>query len=147
MAKAPTSSHFAPREFACKCGSPKCSAPKTIVAELLEMLEILRARLGRPMVITSGARCPAWNEASGGRPGSAHLTGEAVDIQAATDAERGSLIEEAFRIGFRRVGVARSFVHLDVSKTLAKPRVWLYDSGQTRMAAAMERGKKDGVTS
>lgn len=139
--KAPTPSHFFPREFACKCGSTKCAATgKTIVPDLLEMLEILRARLGRPMVITSGVRCPAWNEASGGRPGSAHLTGEAVDISAVTDAERGSLIEEAFRIGFRRVGVGRTFVHLDVSKSLAKPRVWLYDSGRNTAAGGQKGG-------
>jgi hypothetical protein len=43
-------------------------------------LEAVRIRLGAPIIITSGYRCPELNKAVGGQPNSQHMTGEAVDF-------------------------------------------------------------------
>lgn len=45
-----------------------------------QVLEPLRQHFGTPVVISSGYRCPALNQAVGGVPNSQHLTGEAADI-------------------------------------------------------------------
>lgn len=45
-----------------------------------QVLEPLREHFGIPIVVSSGYRCPALNQAVGGVPNSQHLTGEAADI-------------------------------------------------------------------
>lgn len=44
------------------------------------LLEEVRMLLGKPILITSGYRCPALNQAVGSKPTSAHLKGYAVDF-------------------------------------------------------------------
>lgn len=44
------------------------------------LLEAVRLRLGQPITVSSGYRCPALNKAVGGQPNSQHLTGQAVDF-------------------------------------------------------------------
>lgn len=46
-----------------------------------ETLEPLREFVGRPVVISSGYRCPRLNAAVGGAPSSQHIRGEAADIR------------------------------------------------------------------
>lgn len=47
-----------------------------------EMLERIRSTVGRPIMITSGYRCPQLNRAVGGVTSSDHTTGQAADIVA-----------------------------------------------------------------
>ena len=47
---------------------------------MCEKLEAVREFLGRPMIVSSGYRCPELNAAIGGAPKSAHMTGFAVDF-------------------------------------------------------------------
>jgi zinc D-Ala-D-Ala carboxypeptidase len=57
--------------------------PADVMVNLLELagaLEIVRARLGFPIVISSGYRSPDLNKAVGGAPNSAHVLGWAADI-------------------------------------------------------------------
>jgi len=46
----------------------------------LTVLEPIRTKLGRPIIVTSGYRCPRLNAAVGGASSSAHLKGAAADI-------------------------------------------------------------------
>ena len=49
--------------------------------ELTErLLDPLREAFGRPIIVTSGYRCPELNKAVGGSPTSAHLQGYAADL-------------------------------------------------------------------
>ncbi len=48
--------------------------------ELVEALEDIRERAGRPVTVTSGYRPPAYNAEVGGVPNSAHINGTAADI-------------------------------------------------------------------
>src|SRR4051794_40119984 len=47
---------------------------------MCEKLEAVREFLGRPMIVSSGYRCPDLNAAIGGARNSAHMTGFAVDF-------------------------------------------------------------------
>lgn len=47
-----------------------------------EMLERIRSTVGRPVIVTSGYRCPELNRAVGGVTSSDHITGQAADIVA-----------------------------------------------------------------
>jgi zinc D-Ala-D-Ala carboxypeptidase len=57
--------------------------PADVVANLLTLataLETIRARLGSPIVISSGYHSPKLNRAVGGSPNSAHQSGFAADL-------------------------------------------------------------------
>ena len=71
------SAHFDRSEFACKCG---CGLD-TVDVVLLEMLTIVREQFDVPVNITSGCRCPTYNDIVSGSANSQHLIGRAVDIQ------------------------------------------------------------------
>lgn len=71
------SEHFKVKEFACKDGS----AIIFVDDYMVQVLEILRKKLGAPITITSGYRTPAHNAKVGGAKYSYHMRGMAVDIR------------------------------------------------------------------
>jgi hypothetical protein len=70
--------YFQPGEFVCKCG---CGTNK-VRQGLIDTLNVIREKLGAPVVVTSGTRCVKHNKAVGGVSNSNHLSGDAADIQA-----------------------------------------------------------------
>lgn len=69
--------HFKVKEFACKDGSPV-----VFIDEFLyEVLDILRNKLGKPVIINSGYRTPEWNKKCNGAKYSYHMRGMAADIR------------------------------------------------------------------
>ena len=69
--------HFKVKEFACKDGSPVIFIDDYLVA----VLDILRTKLGKPVIITSGYRTPEWNKKCDGAKYSYHMRGMAADIR------------------------------------------------------------------
>ncbi len=100
---------------------------------LIFMLQQLEARTGYPIFswINSGARSPSHNRKVGGVKSSSHLipTCKAVDIKAYSKAIRHSLVYAARDIGFTRIGVGKTFVHLDVDERKSQYVAWGYPSG------------------
>jgi len=103
------SANFFLREFECKDGEHQVR----IDSRLLQKLQVLRDKVGRPVIILSGYRNPSYNRKVGGSPGSRHLLGKAADIVVP-----GYSVEELARIsreiGFTGIGLYNSFVHVDV---------------------------------
>lgn len=65
------------------CNVITTAAVRDAVKELVEtVLQPLRDRVGHPLRINSGYRCPELNRAVGGVPTSQHVKGEAADIAA-----------------------------------------------------------------
>lgn len=114
---------FTPTEFV--QAVPSCQI-SDMNDELLERLDTARAYLGAPIRINSAYRSKEY-ELSHKRSGtSSHTKGLAVDISCNTSEYRLQLIKSLFRAGFRRIGVAKSFIHVDIDKS--KPHsFWLYD--------------------
>ena len=85
---------------------------------LLKKLEKLREYLKKPVFITSGYRCPAYNQKVGGVKTSYHLLGMAADIQV-REIPLMSLWDAAEEIYFRGIGFysEKNFLHLDVRPT------------------------------
>lgn len=80
--------HFTLEEFilsqtAARMGNPNTPPPKELdnLTRLAETMEKVRTLLdGKPILVSSGYRCPAVNAACGGSSTSAHMSGLAVDF-------------------------------------------------------------------
>ena len=116
------SRNFSSSEFECRCPCKKVR----VDPRLLELLELARAITGKPIVIHSGFRCPAHNAAVGGKPNSAHLTGEAADIVCTFSSDRYDLLRTFLTLGATRIGVGAGFIHVDVSQALPQRCLWTY---------------------
>ena len=76
--------YFNREEFRCKgisCGSDGTNCGQdTVDAELVRILDDLRAYFDKPIIVTSGNRCEEWNRTIGGSKNSQHVLGRAADI-------------------------------------------------------------------
>lgn len=117
--------YFEPREFECKEHCGKCLG--LMDETLLAMLDELRHRVKRPLVVNSGFRCEERNASvAGASVSSSHLKGLAVDLACTESGLRHLIVKNAFELGFRRVGVAGSFIHLDIDPDKPQNVLWLY---------------------
>jgi zinc D-Ala-D-Ala carboxypeptidase len=121
---------FRPEEFACHhCGE------LVIETEFMHRLADLRRAFDRPMLITSGYRCPEHNVAvSSTGPKGPHTTGRVVDV-GIYGPDAFDLVVLAPQHGMTGIGVnqkgdfSKRFVHLDDirgSLQHPRPRVWSY---------------------
>ena len=113
---------FKPEEFACTCGCGK----REIDPDFLERLTVARRFADVPFIITSGVRCEEHNKAIGGVPSSSHITGHAVDIKCTTSSHRWSILNGLLMAGFRRIGIAKTFIHVDDDPTKDARVIWTY---------------------
>ncbi len=113
--------NFSRSEFACRCGCGRGD----VSPQLVTILQALRDALGRPLIITSAVRCEKHNREVGGEMGSAHVRGLAVDVACSSSRERYDLLWKAIE-KFDRIGIAKSFIHLDIDASLPRCVVWVY---------------------
>ena len=92
-------------------------------------LQPIRDRLNRPIQIASGYRCLKLNLTVGGVPDSAHLQGRAVDIAYSNQSEAIEIVNAAIAVGVKRIGLHRSFIHIDNDPTKPSPAIWNYGKG------------------
>ena len=112
--------YFKQSEFECKCG---CGL-YNLSEELLAKLDIIREKVGKPLIINSACRCEEHNRKIGGKTDSAHLKGYAVDISAKNGRDKFLIIENAIRLGISRIGVYKDFIHLDIDPSKDDSVVW-----------------------
>lgn len=118
-------SYFREVEFKCKCG--KCflgfnQMNTFFLAKLYKSREVA----GIPFILTSAVRCKSHNQRIGGTMNSAHLTGQAVDIQATHPMTRMRIVSALIEAGFNRIGIAKDFIHVDDDESKTKDTLWLY---------------------
>ena len=94
--------------------------------EFLDMLDDAREIANVSFIVNSGFRTEEHNRAVGGTPDSSHLVGWAADIRATTSNRRWLVIEALIQVGFTRIGVADTFVHVDCDPAKVKNVMWLY---------------------
>ena len=107
-------------EYECKCG---CGLPPsfdievpTIYTEFFDDFSIIRNSWGKPINISSGYRCPVYNQSIGGSLISAHMFGLALDLDVLpTEVEDLCNIIEGVAPQLRRGEYTNtgSFVHID----------------------------------
>ena len=113
--------YFKKSEFTCKCG---CG--ETVISDdLLYSLDEAREFAKVPFVISSGYRCENHPE-SKKNPTSSHIKGLAVDIKCTDSKTRAIIMDALGYVGFRRFGIAKSFIHVDIDNEKPNPVIWLY---------------------
>ena len=95
-------------------------------SSVLLMLDRARELAEIPFNITSGYRTPEHNSIIGGVPNSAHIKGYAVDILCTSGVDRFKIIEAALKVGFNRIGIGNTFIHLDNDPTKPQNVIWTY---------------------
>lgn len=121
--------HFSLNELKCKCGCGRMELSPAFLAKLEE----LRVAYGKPMIITSGFRCPRYNALISATGDTGPHTVGAVDI-AIAGPDAYTLLQLAMLIGFSGIGLRQKgpfpsrFIHLDdlPPTTHPRPRVWTY---------------------
>jgi len=108
-------------EYACKCGCGR----DNIKEELAIKIQQVRDIVGRSIVINSGIRCEKHNGNIGASETSSHIGGWAADLGYNGSGERFQLLNAAFQV-FDRVGIAKTFIHVDVDANKTAGVVWLY---------------------
>ncbi len=119
---------FSRTEMKCRCGCGKADMDEGF----MDWLQTVRNMYGAPMIISSGYRCPEYNNriSSTGFTGP-HTTGKAIDaavsgrlahrlVKVATD-------QGATGIGIKQKGPhEKRFIHLDTLDGDLRPWIWTY---------------------
>ena len=107
---------FKEKEFACKCcGQLPPLARENVKALVSEVLDPVREKLGKPVVVNSGYRCEKHNKDVGGVRNSQHLRGEAADIHCADNERLKQLIIENGK--FDQLIDYGTFLHVSYKRT------------------------------
>ena len=92
----------------------------------LEMLDYARQIARVPFKINSGYRTKEHNQKVGGKPKSSHLIGKAADIAISNSQERWAVLTALQDAGFSRLGVAKTFIHVDSDEAKSSNVIWTY---------------------
>lgn len=117
------SKYFKPSEF--KSCVPSCSIEQ-MEAGFLSLLDKVREKAGIPLVLTCAYRSREWDLSKGRTGNSAHTRGKAVDIRCNSNANRLKIVRAALECGITRIGIGKSFVHLDNDASLTQGVIWHY---------------------
>ena len=94
--------------------------------DFLKLLDKARSKADTPFKINSGYRTPPHNSKVGGKSSSSHLVGKAADIHCTDDALRSKIVEALLEVGFHRIGIAKTFIHVDDDENKNPNRIWVY---------------------
>lgn len=119
--------NFSLDEFACRCGCGADRVAPVFLYKLQQAREIARV----PFKIVSGCRCDIHNAEEGGTESSDHLTNdmyrcEGADIATPDSHTRWRILNAAFEVNFRRIGIAKTFIHLGTARRNPQEVTWLY---------------------
>jgi uncharacterized protein YcbK (DUF882 family) len=94
--------------------------------EAFDMLCRIRKRANFPFIINSAYRSPTHEISKGRRKDGSHTEGKAFDIQALNGRQAHAIVRAAMVEGVNRIGIAKTYVHIDTSKKLPENVIWTY---------------------
>lgn len=105
--------HFDIHEFSCSC-----CGQNHMNENFIRMLDKARHVAEYPFVVISGYRCEDHNKNTPGNDeNSSHIIGLAADIRADNSHSRYRILEALLYVGFRRIVLHKTFVHVDMDET------------------------------
>jgi|TARA_R110002153_G_scaffold48750_2_gene137616 uncharacterized protein YcbK (DUF882 family) len=91
----------------------------------LAKLDEAREYAGIPFTINSAYRSPKHPE-SIKNPTSSHIKGLAVDISVKDSITRFKVLDALIAVGFTRIGIAGTFIHVDLDFDKSQNVIWTY---------------------
>lgn len=113
---------FKPEEFS-RC-TPPCKMEECDESALL-MLDALRDLCGFPIKLNSAYRSKKYEKSKGRTGTSSHCKGLAFDVRCTDSRDRYVLVRNALKVGFTRVGISKTFIHVDCDYS-KHDSIWLY---------------------
>ncbi len=114
--------NFSRSEMVCKCGCGFVQEDNYFI----DKVQATRTLAGIGFKVISWCRCKVHNKAEGGKPESDHITGEGIDIECLTSFTRRKILKAAYAVDFRRIGEAKTFIHLGTAKRNPQDVHWQY---------------------
>lgn len=115
--------YFTKAEFKCKCGGKHCNGyPADIDMTMVGYADEIRHRIGKPLRVNSGLRCPTHNKNEGGVSNSQHVYGTACDLgkpDGVTPAEMAEIAEDVMG-NTGGIGIYSWGIHIDSRKTKSR---------------------------
>ena len=93
--------------------------------DFLDKLDEAREYANIPFIINSAYRSPE-HPLSIKNPSSSHIKGLAVDISAKDSRTRYIVLNALIKVGFNRIGLASSFIHVDSDLDKSQNVIWTY---------------------
>lgn len=93
--------------------------------EFLFVLDEAREFAEIPFIINSAYRSPE-HPLSIKNPSSSHIKGLAVDIKATDSVTRFKIVKALIEVGFTRIGIADTFIHVDLDLDKTQNVIWTY---------------------
>ena len=107
----------------CRCKQGLACTAEPMKLPFLRKFNALAKEWGKPLHITSGARCKLHNFKIGGAEHSQHLLSNAVDLNFQDAAESLEFSALAEKFGFNGIGLGVRLVHIDDREKVAR---WNY---------------------
>lgn len=115
--------YFTEEEF--NEAKPRCSL-SDMSPVFMAKLDEARHIAGVPFVVNSAYRSKSYEVNVKGRAGtSSHTKGIAVDLSCLSNFNRLLIVEALIKVGFRRIGIGKTFIHVD-NDASKSPSIWLY---------------------
>ena len=108
--------YWSMEEFRCRCGGKYCNGfPAEPNQTLVELVDDIRHKAGRPGIPSSGLRCKTWNALQGGCANSDHMEGKALDfsIEGMSGSQLLALAQADSRTRYAYI-IDGGWVHVDV---------------------------------
>ena len=108
--------YWSREEFRCRCGGKYCNGfPAEPNQTLVELVDDIRHKAGRPGIPSSGLRCKTWNALQGGVANSDHMEGKALDfsIEGMSGSQLLALAQADSRTRYAYI-IDGGWVHVDV---------------------------------
>ena len=115
--------YFNESEF--KACTPPCSL-QDMKQSTMDKLDAARELAGIPFVLNSAYRSTAWEKKHGRSGDGPHTHHCAVDIRCNTSQNRMKIVAALLSVGFVRIGIGKTYIHVDDDPAKAQNVIWHY---------------------
>lgn len=114
--------YFTEEEFT--KAKPSCTL-SDMDESFMKRLDEARHIAGVPFIVSSAYRSKQYEFSKGRQGTSSHCLGLAIDLVCASNFNRLQIIEALMKVGFRRIGIGKTFIHVDYDSS-KNAAIWLY---------------------
>jgi len=104
---------------------PACKI-ENMDSEFMLKLDRARENAGVPFIVNSAYRSEDYERGMGRDGTSSHTKGLAIDIKAETSGTKFKIVKSLILEGFTRIGVAKTFIHVDNDFNKDQEVLWPY---------------------